>query len=267
MPSRLARSSSDRTRPVASSSNHARPRTTALISAGSHLEGWFCGASPGNTILVATPRRLKSTAAVNSIVLAPGASDTREGKSPLNSAPCRTLMTICLSSTMTCSTSSRTILARSSGARRRAAASGTAEQFPHLVAGHGRRTKSFEQPRRVGQRVDQDADHTIFDLPGGQPPVLSAIVCCRGDQGCRDVIAIAPAVVDRVGWREPFTLRVDQQAGQQARLGGLGVAAVGAGIGRELVANRGPGLLIDQRRMLARVEVTLMRNPTGVNRV
>src|SRR6516225_9780599 len=103
MPSRLARSSSDRTRPVASSSNHARPRTTALISAGSHLEGWFCGASPGNTILVATPRRLKSTAAVNSIVLAPGASDTREGKSPLNSAPCRTLMTICLSSTMTCS--------------------------------------------------------------------------------------------------------------------------------------------------------------------
>src|SRR6516162_8300854 len=86
MPSRLASSSSDRTRPVASSSNHARPRTTALISAGSHLEGWFCGASPGNTILVATPRRLKSTAAVNSIVLAPGASDTREGKSPLNSA-------------------------------------------------------------------------------------------------------------------------------------------------------------------------------------
>src|SRR6516164_3587700 len=74
MPSRLASSSSDRTRPVASSSNHARPRTTALISAGSHLEGWFCGASPGNTILVATPRRLKSTAAVNSIVLAPGTS-------------------------------------------------------------------------------------------------------------------------------------------------------------------------------------------------
>src|SRR6516162_394463 len=35
MPSRLASSSSDRTRPVASSSNHARPRTTALISAGS----------------------------------------------------------------------------------------------------------------------------------------------------------------------------------------------------------------------------------------
>src|SRR5215831_7752988 len=145
--------------------------------------------------------------------------------------------------------------------------SGTDEQFPHLVAGVGRNTTSFEQPCRVGQRVDQDADHTIFDLPGGQPPELSAIVSCRGAQRRRDVIAIAPALVDRVGWRSPFALRVDQQAGQQARLGGLGVAAVGAGIGRELAANRGPGLLIDQRRMLAWVELTLMRNLTGVNRV
>src|SRR5215472_7556527 len=81
MPSRVASSSSDRTRPVANSSNHARPRTTALISAGSRLEGWFCSVSPGNTTLVATPRRLKSTAVVNSIVLAPGSSDARDGTS------------------------------------------------------------------------------------------------------------------------------------------------------------------------------------------
>src|SRR5215831_3102916 len=86
MPSRLASSSSDRARPVASSSNHARPRTTALISAGSHLEPTLCCASPGNTNLVATPRRLKPTAAVNSIVLAPGSSDARDGTSPLTSA-------------------------------------------------------------------------------------------------------------------------------------------------------------------------------------
>src|SRR5262249_2367566 len=159
--------------------------------------------------------------------------------SPLNSTPCRSLMTIRLSSTMTCATSSRTILARSSGARREGGGetSGTAEQFPHLVAGHARHSGPFEQPRRVGQRVYQDADHTISDPPGGQPPELSAIVSCRGAQRRRDVIAIAPALLDRVGWREPFALRVDKQAGQQARLGGLGVAAVGAGIGRELAAN------------------------------
>src|SRR5215831_10327248 len=62
-------------------------------------------------------------------------------------------------------------------------------------------------------------------------------------------------------------MTVDKQAGQQARLGCIGSAAVGAGTGGEPVANRGPGLLIDQCRMLAWVELTLMRNPTGVNRV
>src|SRR5271155_2913551 len=38
-------------------------------------------------------------------------------------------------------------------------------------------------------------------------------------------------------------------------------------MGRELVLNSGPGLIIDQRRMLALVEPTLVRNPTGVDRV
>src|SRR2546423_13835257 len=64
MPSRLANSWSDRARPVASSSNHARPRAIALISAGSHLELCFCGANPGRTNLVSAPRRVKAAVAV-----------------------------------------------------------------------------------------------------------------------------------------------------------------------------------------------------------
>jgi hypothetical protein len=65
----------NRARPVASSSNHACPRAIALISAGSHLEAWLCCANPGSTSLVSAPRRLKSTAAVSSIVLPLGSSD------------------------------------------------------------------------------------------------------------------------------------------------------------------------------------------------
>src|SRR5271167_579144 len=38
-------------------------------------------------------------------------------------------------------------------------------------------------------------------------------------------------------------------------------------MGCELALNSGPGLIIDQRRMLARIEPTLVRNPTGVDRV
>src|ERR1700731_4345385 len=66
MPSRLANSWSERARPVASSSNHARPRAIPLISAGSHVELCFCCANPGRTNLVSAPRRVKATARVNS---------------------------------------------------------------------------------------------------------------------------------------------------------------------------------------------------------
>ena len=38
-----------------------------------------------------------------------------------------------------------------------------------------------------------------------------------------------------------------------------------AGTGGELCLNRGPHLIVDQRLMLARVELALMRNLTGVD--
>src|SRR6202035_1577045 len=87
MPSRSANSWSDRARPMASSSNHARPRAIALISAGSHLELRFCCANPGRTNLVSAPRRVKATAAVSSTALSLAASDADDRTSPPNSAP------------------------------------------------------------------------------------------------------------------------------------------------------------------------------------
>ena len=38
---------------------------------------------------------------------------------------------------------------------------------------------------RVGQRVDQDLDHSAFDLSGGEPPAMSAIGSCLSDQAQR----------------------------------------------------------------------------------
>src|SRR5205085_2133989 len=82
MPSRLANSWSDRARPVASSSNHARPRAIALLRAGSHRELRSCCANPGSTNLVSIPRCLKATAAVSSTALCSifsGIGDQRSG--------------------------------------------------------------------------------------------------------------------------------------------------------------------------------------------
>src|SRR6202049_1056222 len=102
-------------RPLTSSSNHARPRAIALISAGSHLELCFCCANPGRTNLVSAPRRVKAAVAVSSTALSLAASDADDATSSPNRRPRCSLMMIVFSSTMTFSTSSRTSFARSPG--------------------------------------------------------------------------------------------------------------------------------------------------------
>src|SRR5271155_1680664 len=82
-----------------------------------------------------------------------------------------------------------------------------------------------------------------------------------------DPTAIASALPDCVGWREPLPPGIDQQACQQARLGCFGLAPVVARVDCELVPNSGPGLIVDQGRLLAGVELTLVRYLAGVNRV
>src|SRR5437016_208189 len=84
MPSRSANSRSDRARPAASSSNHARPRAIALISVGSHFDLSFSDATAGSTSLISTPRRLKPTGVVSSIGLSLGFSDEGGMTAPPN---------------------------------------------------------------------------------------------------------------------------------------------------------------------------------------
>src|SRR3984893_12072257 len=133
MPSRSANSRSDRARPAASSSNHARPRAIALISVGSHLDLSFCNATAGSTSLISTPRRLKATGAISSIGLSLGFSDAGGMTAPPNNELRRTLIMIASSSIATFSMRSRTTLARSAGERLRAAAKRVARSSILLV--------------------------------------------------------------------------------------------------------------------------------------
>jgi hypothetical protein len=52
---------------------------------------------------------------------------------------------------------------------------------------------------------------------------------------------------------------------QQARLGSFRLAPMVARVGRELVSNSNPGLIVDQCRLLTGVELTLVCYPAGVN--
>src|SRR5437588_12651503 len=134
-----------------------------------------------------------------------------------------------------------------------------------MVAGHIGRTKRFDQSRWAGQRVGQDPDHGLLDLPGGEPPALRAIRSGISDQRSGDVIAIASALLDGVGWREALSPCIDQQARQQARLGCFRPVPMGPRVPCELIPNNGPDRIVDQRRLLARMELTLVHYLAGVN--
>ena len=49
----------------------------------------------------------------------------------------------------------------------------TTEHFANLVGGHSGCAEPLEQLRRVGERVAEDPDHGIFELPGGEPASLA----------------------------------------------------------------------------------------------
>src|SRR5437763_6235348 len=134
-----------------------------------------------------------------------------------------------------------------------------------MVAGHTRRTKRLDQFRRAGDRGGQDLDHGLLDLAGGEPPALRAIRSGISDQRSGDVIAITSALLDGVGWREALAPCIDQQPRQQARFGCFRPVPMVARVNCKLVPNNGPARIVDQRRVLARMELTLVDYLAGVN--
>src|SRR5437763_17216851 len=132
-----------------------------------------------------------------------------------------------------------------------------------MVAGHTRRTKRLDQFRRAGDRGGQDLDHGPLDLLGGEPPASRAIRSGISDQRSGDVIAITSALLDGVRRGEPLPPWIDQQTRQQARLGCFRPVPMVARVGCELVPNNGPARIVDQRRLLARMELTLVRYVAG----
>ena len=142
-------------RPLASSSNHARPRAIALISAGSCFVLWFCDVKPGSTSLFSAPRRLNSTAAVNSMAVSVGVSEANNRTSLANSGARRILIDISSSAMMTFSTRSRTTIARFPGELLSIAASTvcTAKQFSYLLGGHVGGAEKLEQLAKVSSRI------------------------------------------------------------------------------------------------------------------
>src|SRR4029077_18594221 len=86
-------------------------------------------------------------------------------------------------------------------------------------------------------------------------------------QGTGYVIAIATALLYGVCRREPLASGIAEHRPHQGWLGGIGSASMVRRVCSEPVPHGGQGLGVDQCSMLPGIELTFVRNPTGVNRV
>src|SRR5215471_17103233 len=91
------------------------------------------------------------------------------------------------------------------------------------------------------------AGHELLDRFGWEPQRGGPVAPLFGDQRAGDIVAIARAVLDRVGRRHRVAAAIKQHAGEQARLANSGTGIALGGVARELRVNRVPQQLIDDR--------------------
>ena len=88
------------------------------------------------------------------------------------------------------------------------------------------------------------------------------------DQSARDIVAIAHALLDCVGWRHRLAAGVEQDACQQISLSSfLAPGSPVDAVGFELPLNLSPEILINDRRMLAWIDGALVDDLAAIDPV
>jgi hypothetical protein len=73
----------------------------------------------------------------------------------------------------------------------------------------------IEDCSRIGKKGAKLVDHQPFQISGRDPPAAGAISFCPGDERGRNIIAVAPSLLDRVGWGQTFAGLVEDHACQE----------------------------------------------------
>src|SRR5499427_4833096 len=104
------------------------------------------------------------------------------------------------------------------------------------------------------------AGHELLDLFGWEPQPGGPVAPVFGDQRAGDIVAIARALLDRVGRRHRVAAAIKQHAREQARLARSGARVALGGVARELRLNRVPQRLVDDRRVFAGVGLSVVND-------
>src|SRR6516165_9910580 len=98
----------------------------------------------------------------------------------------------------------------------------------------------------------------MLDLAGWNAQGGGVLALILGDQRARDIVAVAPALFDRIARRHPVALGIEQHPGEQARLvSARGGGALG-GIAGEPHLNSIPQRLVNDWGVFARMGLSLV---------
>src|SRR6516162_2127706 len=107
----------------------------------------------------------------------------------------------------------------------------------------------------------------MLDLRGWNAQGGGAFALILGDQRAGDIVAVAPALLDRIARRHPVALGIKQHPGEQARLVSAGASVALGGIAGEPHLNRIPERLVDDWRVFARMGLSLVNDVAAIGAV
>src|SRR6516164_4157635 len=120
---------------------------------------------------------------------------------------------------------------------------------------------------RVEKPLAHSAGQEMLDLRGWNAQGGGAFALISGDQQAGDIVAVAPALFDRIARRHPIALGVEQQPGEQARLVSAGAGGALGGIAGEPHLNRIPQRLVNDWWVFARMGLSLVTDLAAVGAV
>jgi hypothetical protein len=97
------------------------------------------------------------------------------------------------------------------------------------------------------------AHHELLDLPGWDAQPGAPVDLIFGNLRAGDIIAVAGTLLDRMARGHPVAVAIKQHAGEQAWLYSPSANIALGGVTGEPRLNHIPQLLIDDRRVLARI--------------
>src|SRR6516162_11262879 len=119
----------------------------------------------------------------------------------------------------------------------------------------------------VTKPLAHSAGHEMLDLRGWNAQGGGGFALILSDQRARDIVAVAPALFDRIARRHPVALGVEQHPGEQARLVRAGAGGALGGIAGEPHLNRIPQRLVDDWRVFARMGSSVVNDLAAVGAV